>query len=113
MLNTEEFAKKCDQEDGLREYRSRFFMPQHNGVDTLYFTGNSLGLQPKSTKEYLDQELSDWAKFGVEGHFHAKNPWVSYHKILSQPFAKLVGANDSEVVAMNGLSVNLHLMLIS
>lgn len=113
MLNTEEFAKKCDQEDGLREYRSRFFIPQHNGVDTLYFTGNSLGLQPKSTKEYLDQELSDWAKFGVEGHFHAKNPWVSYHKILSQPFAKLVGANDSEVVAMNGLSVNLHLMLIS
>ena len=74
---------------------------------------NSLGLQPKSTVNYLNQELDDWAEFGVEGHFKAKNPWVSYHNILSHPFAKLVGAYPNEVVAMNGLSVNLHLMLVS
>ena len=113
MQNTLEFAQDSDQQDELSAYRQRFYLPKINGKDVLYFTGNSLGLQPKSTREYVQQELDDWAKYGVEGHFEAKNPWVSYHKILSEPFAQLVGANKEEVVAMNGLSVNLHLMMVS
>jgi len=113
MYNSLEFALKSDKSDELSEYRQRFYIPTVNGQEALYFTGNSLGLQPKSAKSHLIQELDDWAKFGVEGHFEAKNPWVSYHKILSEPFATLVGAHPNEVVAMNGLSVNLHLMLVS
>ena len=113
MQNTLEFAQDSDQQDELSAYRQCFYLPKINGKDALYFTGNSLGLQPKSTREYVQQELDDWAKYGVEGHFEAKNPWVSYHKILSEPFARLVGANKEEVVAMNGLSVNLHLMMVS
>ena len=87
MQNTLEFAQDSDQQDELSAYRQRFYLPKINGKDVLYFTGNSLGLQPKSTREYVQQELDDWAKYGVEGHFEAKNPWVSYHKILSEPFA--------------------------
>ena len=113
MQNTLEYAKNLDSQDVLSDYRARFYIPNINGQEALYFTGNSLGLQPKSTVNYLNQELDDWAEFGVEGHFKAKNPWVSYHNILSHPFAKLVGAYPNEVVAMNGLSVNLHLMLVS
>jgi kynureninase len=113
MQNSLEFALQFDKSDELSDYRQRFHIPTVNGKDALYFTGNSLGLQPKSVKSHLMQELDDWAKFGVEGHFEAKNPWVSYHKILSEPFARLVGAQPDEVVAMNGLSVNLHLMMVS
>ena len=113
MQNSLEFALQSDKSDELSAYRQKFFIPEVNGKEALYFTGNSLGLQPKSVKTHLLQELDDWAKYGVEGHFEAKNPWVSYHKILSEPFAKLVGAHPGEVVAMNGLSVNLHLMLVS
>ncbi len=113
MQNSLEFALQFDKSDELSDYRQRFHIPTVNGKDALYFTGNSLGLQPKTVKSHLMQELDDWAKFGVEGHFEAKNPWVSYHKILSEPFARLVGAQPDEVVAMNGLSVNLHLMMVS
>jgi kynureninase len=113
MKNTIEYARDLDSKDVLSEYRNRFYIPKSNNKETYYFTGNSLGLQPKATQRYIQQELDDWAKFGVEGHFHAKNPWVSYHKILSGPFARLVGAQEEEVVAMNGLSVNLHLMMVS
>jgi kynureninase len=113
MQNSLEFALQFDKSDELSDYRQRFHIPTVNGKDALYFTGNSLGLQPKSVKSHLMQELDDWAKFGVEGHFEAKNPWVLYHKILSEPFARLVGAQPDEVVAMNGLSVNLHLMMVS
>lgn len=113
MQNTIEYAKKMDGQDPLASYRERFYIPQVNDKDAYYFTGNSLGLQPKSTQAFLQQELDDWAQYGVEGHFHAKNPWVAYHKILSDPFARLVGAKPAEVVAMNGLTVNLHLMLVS
>ena len=113
MQNSLEFALQFDKSDELSDYRQRFHIPTVNGKDALYFTGNSLGLQPKTVKSHLIQELEDWAKFGVEGHFEAKNPWVSYHKILSEPFARLVGAQPNEVVAMNGLSVNLHLMMVS
>ena len=75
--------------------------------------GNSLGLQPKRTKEFLNQELEDWATYGVEGHSHARNPWLPYHEFLSDSYAKIVGAKSSEVVAMNTLTVNLHLMMVS
>ena len=112
--NTIEFAKVLDAKDELRKYRKEFHIPlQKNGEEYIYMCGNSLGLQPKRTKEFLNQELEDWAKFGVEGHFHAKNPWMPYHEFLSDSYAKIVGAKSSEVVAMNTLTVNLHLMMVS
>lgn len=100
--------------DPLREYRLRFFIPRcSNGEECVYLCGNSLGLQPKAVREYVNQELKDWAELGVEGHFHAKNPWMPYHELLSDQTARLVGANPSEVVVMNTLTVNLHLMMVS
>ncbi|MBA2613540.1 MAG: kynureninase [Bacteroidetes bacterium] len=111
--NTLAFAQNCDKEDKLRSYREKFFFPQHNGQDVVYFTGNSLGLQPKTTLSYLQQELNDWAKFGVEGHFLAKNPWLSYHELLTDKMAKLVGALPKETVMMNQLTVNIHLLMVS
>lgn len=111
--NTEQFAKMKDENDSLKSFREEYFIPQHNGAPMLYFTGNSLGLQPKGVKEYLLQELSDWEKFGVEGHFDAKRPWFNYHEVLTESLANVVGAKNSEVVAMNQLTVNLHLLLIS
>ncbi len=110
---TESFAKEADTNDPLHHFRERFHIPLHNGQETVYFTGNSLGLQPKSAQAALQQELDDWAKFGVEGHFEAKNPWFSYHEMFAEPLAKLVGAKPSEVVAMNGLTTNLHLLMVS
>lgn len=111
--NTLEFAKQADHTDILKAYRERFLMPQHEGSDVVYFTGNSLGLQPKTTQSYLQQELNDWAKFGVEGHFLAKNPWLSYHELLTDKMAKIVGALPKETVMMNQLTVNLHLLMVS
>lgn len=111
--NTLEFAKQCDTNDKLNSYRSRFHMPQHNGKDTVYFTGNSLGLQPKTTKSFIEQELNDWAKYGVEGHFMAQNPWLPYHEFLTENMAKIVGALPEETVMMNQLTVNLHLLMVS
>jgi len=112
--NTSDFASELDAKDELRNYRSEFHIPlQKNGEEYIYMCGNSLGLQPKRTKEYLNQELEDWATFGVEGHFHAKNPWMPYHEFLTESYAKIVGAKKSEVVAMNTLTVNLHLMMVS
>lgn len=113
FANTQEYAKQLDAKDSLRAYRQRFHIPQHHGTDMIYFTGNSLGLQPKTTEVYLKQELEDWASYGVEGHFLAKNPWVSYHEFLTKKTAKLVGAMPSEVVMMNQLTVNLHLLMVS
>lgn len=112
-INSLEFARQMDAEDPISAFRERFFFPQHNKKQALYFTGNSLGLQPKTVLEKLKQELDDWAQYGVEGHFLAKNPWVSYHEILTQQMAKIVGALPSEVVMMNQLTVNLHLLMIS
>lgn len=111
--NTSTFAKQLDERDELKTFRQQFYLPQHNGEDVVYFTGNSLGLQPKSTKNYIEQELNDWAKFGVEGHFLAKNPWLSYHELLTEKMAKIVGALPSETVMMNQLTVNLHLLMVS
>ncbi|MBL7918702.1 MAG: kynureninase [Bacteroidia bacterium] len=111
--NSLAFAQQQDKEDTLRLYREKFFFPQHNDKDVVYFTGNSLGLQPKTTQSYLQQELNDWAKFGVEGHFLAKNPWLSYHELLTDKMAKLVGALPEETVMMNQLTVNIHLLMVS
>ena len=106
--NTLEFAKAMDQKDPLKDFRDKFFIPQHNGKDCVYFTGNSLGLQPKTTSKYVQQELDDWARMGVEGHFQAKNPWLPYHEIFPKQLSKIVGCEEHEVVVMNSLTVNLH-----
>ncbi len=111
---TESFAQRMDKTDSLKHFREKFYIPkQVSGEDVLYFTGNSLGLQPKITQNYIEQELKDWETFGVEGHFHAKNPWMPYHEFVSESLAKIVGAKKSEVVAMNSLTVNLHLLMVS
>jgi len=111
--NSLEFARSLDQSDPLKSYRDKFFFPQHNGKEVVYFTGNSLGLQPKTTQSYIQQELDDWAKFGVEGHFLAKNAWLPYHEFLTEKMAMLVGAMPKETVMMNQLTVNLHLLMVS
>ncbi len=112
--NTLEFAQKLDENDELGSYRNEFYIPKdQNGNQLIYLCGNSLGLQPKRTKKFIDQELNDWAKFGVEGHEHAKNPWMPYHEFLSDSYAKILGAKTNEVIAMNSLTVNLHLMMVS
>jgi kynureninase len=111
--NSASFAKRLDQQDSLRLYRSKFLLPKVNGKTAIYFTGNSLGLQPKSTKQFVNQELNDWAELGVEGHFHSKRPWLYYHQFSKKQLAKLVGAKPIETVAMNQLTVNLHLMMTS
>lgn len=111
--NSLEYAKQLDTKDPLASYRQRFFIPQFQGRDTIYFTGNSLGLQPKTVKDHLQQELNDWATYGVEGHFDAKNPWFSYHEFLTEKAAKIVGALESEVVITHSLTTNLHLLMVS
>lgn len=111
--NTLEYAKQLDAADSLKAFRKRFLFPQHEGSHCIYFTGNSLGLQPETARAALLQELDDWAKWGVEGHFHAKNPWYAYHEMFAEPMSRLVGAHPDEVVAMNGLTTNLHLLMVS
>jgi kynureninase len=109
-----DFAAKMDAADSLKSFRDKFHIPiQPNGVEVLYFTGNSLGLQPKTTRDYIEQELKDWATLGVEGHFRAKNPWMSYHELLTVQMANVVGAKPIETVVMNSLTVNLHLLMVS
>lgn len=106
-------VREMDQRDPLRKFRDEFHIPQHGGSDAIYLCGNSLGLQPKRARSYVDQELDDWAKLGVEGHFHAKNPWMPYHEFLTDKMAEIVGAHPAEVVVMNSLTVNLHLLMVS
>lgn len=108
------FAQKQDQADNLRKFRDEFHFPQtKDGQNQLYFAGHSLGLMPKRAHTFVNQELSSWAQYGVEGHFLGSHPWVHYHDFITASFAKLVGAKNSEVIAMNTLTVNLHLMLVS
>lgn len=107
------FARECDSKDPLAKYRSEFHFPTFHEKDVIYFTGNSLGLQPKRTKSFIEQELNDWAKWGVEGHFEAQNPWFSYHELLTSKAAKIVGALDKEVVITHSLTTNLHLLMVS
>jgi kynureninase len=108
----EKFAQQLDAEDPLRSFRDRFHLPLgNNGGPLIYFAGNSLGLMPKSAKQIVEQELEDWAKLGVDAHLKAKTPWYSYHETLREPTARLVGAQPVEVICMNSLTVNLHLMI--
>ena len=107
------FARQSDAQDPLAQYRAKFHFPTYHENGVVYFTGNSLGLQPKGTKEYILQELEDWAKWGVEGHFEAQNPWFSYHELLTSKAAKIVGALDKEVVITHSLTTNLHLLMVS
>ena len=111
--NNIEFARSMDEKDPLRKFRNEFLFPQHNGKDAIYLCGNSLGLQPKKTREYILKQLDNWAEYGVEGHFKSETPWMYYQKTTKESLAKLIGAKPIEVVAMNQLTVNLHLMLIS
>jgi len=112
--NSLDYAKQLDREDPLSYLRKEFHIPKDkHGKEWLYFTGNSLGLQPKITEKYIRQELEDWANLGVEGHFEAKNPWLSYHELLTDTMAKIVGAKPIEVVVMNTLTTNLHLLMVS
>lgn len=108
------FAAEMDALDPLAKYRSQFHIPKHSdGSECVYLCGHSLGLQPKRVREYIEQELLDWERLGVEGHFRGKHPWMPYHRLLTERTARLVGATPMEVVVMNSLTVNLHLMMVS
>jgi kynureninase len=110
----EDFALKLDAEDPLRQFRDEFYLPLgKNGKPLIYFAGNSLGLMPKSARKIVEQELDDWAELGVDAHLGAETPWYSYHQTLRDPMARVVGAKPLEVICMNSLTVNLHLMMAS
>ena len=110
----QDFAIAMDDRDPVRGFREQFLIPKTAaGSDCIYLCGHSLGLQPKTAAAYVEQELRDWAELGVEGHFRATHPWMPYHRLLTEQTAELVGANPPEVVVMNSLTVNLHLMMIS
>ena len=111
--NTRAWARHADAQDPLRSFQKEFHFPKHNGKRALYFCGNSLGLQPKNTEGYVKKELDYWKKYGVEGWFEGESPWLSYHKKLSELAAPIVGAKADEVIVMNTLTVNLHLLMVS
>jgi len=108
----EDFARQLDREDPLGNFREKFSLPLgKDGKSVIYFAGNSLGLMPKSARQIVDDELDNWAKLGVDAHHAAGTPWYSYHEALREPTAGLLGANSLEVICMNSLTVNLHLMM--
>ncbi len=111
--NTREFAQSLDAQDELKNYRNEFIFPKVNGKQVIYFTGNSLGLQPKRTKQYVDEVMTDWANLAVEGHFYSDKPWWDYHERFAAPLSEIVGAKPTEVTVMNTLTVNLHLLMVS
>jgi len=112
--NNLKYAQELDKKDSLQVYRSKFYIPTNDaGEELIYFCGNSLGLQPKITKNYIKEVLDDWAKFGVEGHTEAKHPWLPYHEFLTNTMAEIVGAKPIEIVVMNTLTTNLHLLMVS
>ena len=110
--NTREFARSLDSEDRLRKYKDEFIFPEVDGKKVIYFTGNSLGLQPKTARKYVDEVMDDWANLAVEGHFYAEKPWWDYHERFSGKLSKIVGAKAEEVTVMNTLTVNLHLLMV-
>lgn len=113
MKFTKEYALEADAQDRLSPLRKEFRIPQHEGEDVMYFTGNSLGLQPVKAKQYIEEELEDWANLGVEGHEHARRPWMPYHENFTKSLARIVGAEESEVVSVGTLTNNLHLLMVS
>jgi kynureninase len=119
-MTTDIYAEKIENGSSLnsvnsiQNFRSRFHIPMSpDGTEAIYLTGNSLGLQPKTTRKYIEEELEDWASLGVQGHLHARHPWLPYHEFVTEPMARVVGALPSETVVMNSLTVNLHLMMVS
>jgi kynureninase len=108
-----DFARQLDEKDELKHFRNEFIIPRHDGQDAIYFLGNSLGLQPKRTNEYIQKVLKQWANYGVEGFFKGDQPWMKYHEQLLASLSIMVGALPQEIVVMNQLTVNLHLMLAS
>lgn len=110
---TEDCARRLDEADELAGYRRQFHFPRRGTPETIYFTGHSLGLQPKSARAAIDTELEKWADYAVDGHFHAAEPWYDYHELLTPAMAQIVGARDSEVVCMNSLTTNIHLLFVS
>ena len=114
FANDLDFARQMDASDSLRKYRFEFAFPQcGERKEAIYFAGNSLGLAPVNARKYINEELDDWGFLGVEGHFESRHPWLPYHEFVTDMLARLVGAEPQEVVAMNSLTVNLHLMLVS
>ena len=111
--NTREFAQSLDAQDELKNYRNEFIFPKVNGKQVIYFTGNSLGLQPKRTQKYVNEVMTDWANLAVEGHFYSDKPWWDYHERFAAPLSEIVGAKPTEVTVMNTLTVNLHLLMVS
>ena len=111
--NTREFAQSLDAQDELKNYRDEFIFPKVNGKQVIYFTGNSLGLQPKRTQKYVNEVMTDWANLAVEGHFYSDKPWWDYHERFAAPLSEIVGAKPTEVTVMNTLTVNLHLLMVS
>ncbi len=109
--NTLAFAQHLDSEDSLHRFREKFYIPLMHGKESIYFSGNSLGLQPKTVQEYILDDLEDWANYGVEGHLHARNPWIKSHEKFSKKLIPIVGAMEEEIVVMNQLTINLHLLL--
>ena len=109
--NSLELAKQMDNEDPLKSFRGQFYIPIIHAKESIYFTGNSLGLQPKTAQEYILNDLEDWANYGVEGHFHGRNPWVRYHEMFPEKLAPILGALEEEITVMNQLTINLHLLL--
>ncbi len=110
---TDDWARAQDAADPLRDFRAQFHIPRHDGAEMAYFCGNSLGLQPKGARAYVDEVMDKWARDAVEGHFLEPAPWMPYHELVRDGIAQVVGAQPSEVVAMNSLTANLHLMMVS
>ncbi len=110
---TLDFARQLDETDPLRSYREQFYFPKHKDEKVLYFCGNSLGLQPRGVQAALERELNHWREHAVEGHFRGEMPWMYYHRFLLPQSARIVGAKESEVVVMNTLTTNLHLLMVS
>lgn len=109
-----DYARERDSQDALAGFRDQFYLPEGpSGATAVYLCGNSLGLQPKGVRAHVLDELDDWARWGVEGHVHARHPWMPYHELLTGPMARIVGALPEEVVVMNSLTVNLHLLMVS
>jgi kynureninase len=113
MEATHEHASLLDRQDPLKEFREQFLVPTHHGKEQAYFLGNSLGLQPKRTKAYLDKVLQQWNDYGVEAFFMGDDPWMDYHTHLQQPLSTIMGCKPEEITVMNQLTVNLHLMMVS
>lgn len=111
--NSLSFAQQLDEKDDLKKFRFRFYLPKENEKELIYFLGNSLGLQPRTAQSYIKHVLDQWSQYGVEGFLKGKQPWMNYHDLLIQPLSKIVGTLPHEVVVMNQLTVNLHLMMVS